>query len=253
MKKFFAALALIPSLALAASTWTIDTSLGDARVYISKVVTTTGSESAPPNPAKAGEGVTLANVADGNTFVVTGAGKTTTLTASSAFNTDVYFDISGNDDADATNLAAAINRAGLAVSAAAVAAKVTVTARDFGAESNAIALNYTGLGGVWTCDNACLLVGGVGYSGLDLFGLKGFAIHAQTAGGAAMTAGGKLKAYIYNPFLGRYAETPDLDLTVAALPYQGFTGFTVPADWGYIAYVPSGTGQAGSIFLVGRR
>lgn len=254
MKTLTAALVLLLAApTIADSTWTVDTSLGSDLVRVSKLVTTTGTEAAPPNPAKAAEGITLASVAAGDTLVITGAGAQTTFTASATENADYFFDVSGNDDADATNLAAAINRAGLSVSAAAVAATVTVTARDVGASANGIALNYTGVAGVWTCVNACVTIGGVGFSGLDLYGLKGFAVHAQTTGGAAMTAGGKLLAYIFNPFLGRYAPAPDLDITVGANAYQAFSGFEVVADWSYIAYVPSGTGQASSIFIVGRK
>lgn len=85
--------------------------------------------------------------------------------------------------------------------------------------------------------------------GLSLLGLQGFSIHAEAA--AAMTAGGKLLAYVYNPVTGRWNPAPEMDLVVANLQYQFFTGWSVAADVGRIAYVPSGVGQAVTVYIVG--
>jgi hypothetical protein len=85
--------------------------------------------------------------------------------------------------------------------------------------------------------------------GLDLWSLTGFAVHAEAA--AAMTVDGLLKAYAWNPVSARWNPVPDLDLTVAALQYQAFPGFEVTSGIGRIAYVPSGVGQAVTLYLVG--
>lgn len=257
MKKLFAVFALIiPALVLGATTWTTDTTIPGNVVRSSKASHTTGTEGAPPNPAKAAETITLLNVAAGNTLVITGAGPgyaatdSITFHAHATYNTGAYFAVAGNDAADATNLVAAINRSKLKVTASAVGAAVTITALEYGAAYNGVALGYTGLAGVWTCSGACALAGGVSFSGLNLTGVEGFVVHMQTSG-AAMTAGGKAKAYLYNPHLARYAPAPSLDLTVAAEVYQSFTGPAV-APHGWIAYVPVGTGQPGDLFIDGK-
>jgi hypothetical protein len=64
-----------------------------------------------------------------------------------------------------------------------------------------------------------------------------------------MTAGGKLKAHHWNSKSARWNPAPDLDLTVAALQYQGFVGFAVPSPQGRVAYVPSGVGVAVDIHI----
>lgn len=84
--------------------------------------------------------------------------------------------------------------------------------------------------------------------GIDLLGLAGCAVHAEAA--AAMTGGGKLLAYVWEPVVGRWNAAPDLDLVVSAIQYQAFAGITVPADVGRLAYVPSGVGQAVDIYLI---
>jgi hypothetical protein len=87
--------------------------------------------------------------------------------------------------------------------------------------------------------------------GLDLWSLTGFAVHAEAA--AAMTAGGLLKAYAWNPVTARWNPVSDgsLDLIVAAVQYQAFQGLEVTSGIGRIAYVPSGVGQAVTLYLVG--
>jgi hypothetical protein len=85
--------------------------------------------------------------------------------------------------------------------------------------------------------------------GISLANLAGFVVHAETAG--TMTAGGLLKAYLYNAETGSWISAPDLDLTVQALAKQSFSGFTVTAPAGRIAYVPSGVGVAVTIYIVG--
>jgi hypothetical protein len=86
--------------------------------------------------------------------------------------------------------------------------------------------------------------------GLDLWALTGCTVNAEAA--AAMTAGGKLLAYTWNPVTSRWNPVSDgsLDLTVSAVQYQAFSGLTVTADIGRIAWVPSGVGQAVTIYIV---
>jgi hypothetical protein len=86
--------------------------------------------------------------------------------------------------------------------------------------------------------------------GLDLWALTGCALHAEAA--AAMTAGGKLLAYAWNPVTSRWNPISDgsLDVTVSAVQYEAFSGLTVTADIGRIAWVPSGVGQAVTIYIV---
>lgn len=91
----------------------------------------------------------------------------------------------------------------------------------------------------------------VATQGLPLNGLAGFTVHAEAA--AAMTAGGVLQAYLWNPVTARWNRAPDLDLTVSAVQWQSFAGFQVAAGTGRIAYVPSGIGQAVNIYVIGGR
>lgn len=90
--------------------------------------------------------------------------------------------------------------------------------------------------------------------GLALSDLRGFTVHVEAA--AAMTAGGLLLAYLWNPVTARWIRVADgsLDLTVAAIQYQSFGGFRIDGDGPVrIAYVPSGIGQASTIWIVGSR
>jgi hypothetical protein len=244
---FAAALALVLALpAFAATTWTYPAQSNGLRA--AKAACTTGSEAAPADPVKAFDSVTLNAIAAGDTFVITGGYPSpVTFTAHATLDTGRYFKIGANDGATATALAAAINRANLPVSAEAQLAQMIVTGRGYGTAYNGIALNYTG---GFACDADCLLSGGVDAVGLDLAGLKGFAVFVEA--GAAMTAGGKLVAYSLNPATMAYAPVPELDVTVAALVREGFAGFSLASDFGRIAYVPSGTGQASSVYLVGK-
>lgn len=86
--------------------------------------------------------------------------------------------------------------------------------------------------------------------GLALWDLRGCDVHAEAA--AAMTAGGKLLAYTWNPVSARWNPISDgtLDLTAAAVQYQAWSGLTVSADIGRIAWVPSGVGQAVTIYII---
>lgn len=70
-------------------------------------------------------------------------------------------------------------------------------------------------------------------------------------GAGVMTAGGVLQAYLKNPVTGTWARVADgsLDLYVAAVQYQGFSGLYVPVSRGSIAYVASGLGVASVIYI----
>lgn len=68
---------------------------------------------------------------------------------------------------------------------------------------------------------------------------------------ANMTAGGTLQAWVYNAVPGAWARDPSLDLTISpAATKMAFTGFSVPAPVGRIAYVPSGIGQPVDVYIV---
>lgn len=88
--------------------------------------------------------------------------------------------------------------------------------------------------------------------GIDLRGLASITVFVKT-GGAAMTAGGKLLAYLRNPVSGAWAYVGDgsLDLTVGALVSQSFTGIRVYYMAGRLAYIPSGLGQTVTIDING--
>lgn len=246
MTKLFAALALalvLPLSTFAASTWTTDTSQDTSKVRVVKVACTTGSESAPANPVKASQTITLATTVAGNTVTIDGY----TFTAHATQNGGRFFQVLGTDALTAPNLVDAINRVtGMRVVATNVGAIVTVTARDYGTAYNSIAL--TKVGGITL--GAATLASGTEAVGLALLDLKAVSITAEAA--AAMTAGGLLKVYLLNPITSRWASAPGLDIAVSALQYESYPGFEVPGDWSRIALVPSGVGQAVDIYLTGR-
>jgi hypothetical protein len=90
-------------------------------------------------------------------------------------------------------------------------------------------------------------------SGISLVGVGGFSVHVETA--SNMTAAGKLLAYLLNPETGNWLPVSDgsLDLTVAAVTGQAWSGFTVSGPYSRIAYVPSGVGGANplKVYIVG--
>jgi hypothetical protein len=79
--------------------------------------------------------------------------------------------------------------------------------------------------------------------------VKAISVIVETAG--TMTAGGVLQAYVKNPISGTWVRVADgsLDLFVAAVANQGFTGIYVPVARGRIAYVASGLGVASTIYI----
>ena len=76
----------------------------------------------------------------------------------------------------------------------------------------------------------------------------GIAVFAETAG--TMTAGGTLQAWLLNPATSVWQRAPDLDLTTQALANQGWIGLKIVASRGRVAFKPSGTGLATTIYLV---
>ena len=84
--------------------------------------------------------------------------------------------------------------------------------------------------------------------GIALEWMAGCVVYAEAA--AAMTAGAKLVAYAWNPVTSRWNPAPDLDLVVAALQYQTFPGLIVAADVARYAWVPSGVGQAVTLYVI---
>ena len=89
--------------------------------------------------------------------------------------------------------------------------------------------------------------------GLSLRGIGSLSVLAETQGGGNMTAGGKFLAYVWNPATGKWHPVSDgsLDLTASAVPTQAWSGFTVTADYGRIAYEPSGVGTTTNVYLCG--
>jgi len=90
--------------------------------------------------------------------------------------------------------------------------------------------------------------------GLSSIGMRnGFTVIYESTGSAFTAC--SLQAYIYsanaNSGAGLWVRVPDLDLTVQALTAQGFVGFRVTAPRDRIAFVPSGCGQPGNIWLLG--
>jgi hypothetical protein len=87
-------------------------------------------------------------------------------------------------------------------------------------------------------------------AGILLRGAKGLSITVKTSSGGNMTAGGKLLAYSLNPATSTWGRVADgsLDLVVAAIPEQGFAGFTVTADVGSVAWVPDSVGTAVTVY-----
>lgn len=77
--------------------------------------------------------------------------------------------------------------------------------------------------------------------GALLSGVSGFAVVIE-AGASQTVAGGSLLAYVYNDVSGLWGRAPELDLSVPATATRvyAFSGFTVTAPRGRIAYVPSG-------------
>lgn len=87
--------------------------------------------------------------------------------------------------------------------------------------------------------------------GVDLFGVKACTVRAEAA--AAMTAGGILLAYALNPITNKWGRATGLDLTVSNVQYETFLGIPIVEDWSRIAFVPSGVGQAVTIYIECRR
>jgi hypothetical protein len=99
----------------------------------------------------------------------------------------------------------------------------------------------------------------VSTDGLDLRNLQGLSFEVETCSsvctlaGGNMTAGGKLNAYLWNPVTGKWLPVSDgsLDLTVAAVPGQSFSGFTVTGDYSRIAMEPNGLGTSSATYIYG--
>lgn len=89
--------------------------------------------------------------------------------------------------------------------------------------------------------------------GLALATLQGVTVTAQAA--SAFTAGGTLDCYIWNAD----ADTPawyrasQFDLVLEAVTKQAWAAFHVEVQKGRIAWVPTGSGQNATIYIVGSR
>lgn len=131
---------------------------------------------------------------------------------------------------------------------AALAVPIAVPATTTWAEITGLASNARGA--TATCTTGTESAPSASTAGISLRGTKGLLISVKTASGGNMTAGGKLLAYVLNPSTGAWAPVSDgsLDLTVSAVPEQAFSGFTVTADIGSIAWEPSGVGTAVTVY-----
>jgi hypothetical protein len=244
------------------TTWTVPSGVAKDVFRASLATCTSGDESAPSNPAKASASVAAAGgITEGDTLVLGGV----TYTAHASLNTGYNFSIAGNEAADATNLAAAINRhtttlengsAGHGCTASANTTTVTITYHDYGTAGNAVTITETGSSMTITTTGTGTLGGGVALPedanvGLDLFNISGFIVYAEAAG--AMNAGAFIKAYLYNPYTLRWSPCPDLNITTTAIQYESYAGSEVVGDAGRIAFLPYGLGRAVNIYVVGQR
>jgi hypothetical protein len=90
------------------------------------------------------------------------------------------------------------------------------------------------------------------WPGLNLASVRGFNLCVETVTDAGPFLAGTLQAYVLNPVSGNWARNPSLDVTLTAGLYrQCFAGWQVPSPIGRIAFLPSGTGQPSSIYLIG--
>lgn len=109
---------------------------------------------------------------------------------------------------------------------------------------------YSGHTAVGTCTTGTesTLAASDGLPLVDWRAFSGVSVYAETAG--TMTAS-VLQAWAQNPVTGAWMRVPDLDLTVQALAKQGWFGLSVPSPTGRIAWLPSGTGLATTIYIIG--
>lgn len=91
----------------------------------------------------------------------------------------------------------------------------------------------------------------VSTDGINLRNTEGITVIVETTTGGNMTAGGKLNAYFWNPSTGKWCPVSDgsLDLTVAAVPTQAWSGLTVTSDYGRIAWEPNGLGTSTNVYI----
>jgi hypothetical protein len=132
----------------------------------------------------------------------------------------------------------------LAALAPARSARATTT----WAEIPGLASNARGVSA--TCTTGSEAAPSAATAGIALRGAKGLSVTVKTASGGNMTAGGKLLAYALNPATSTWGRIADgsLDFTVSAIPEQPFTGLTVTADIGSVAWVPDSVGTAVTVY-----
>lgn len=208
-----------------------------------KAVCTTGTESAPSNPAQASGTATLVSVAAGDTLTLAGV----TFTASATDGTGQNFLQTGTDTVDAAALAAAINRYSQQTHCSATSATnvVTITALDYGTGGNAITLAETG---TTITVSGATLANGVEPVGAILSDVGGLVVLAE-APAAATVAAGNLRCYLLNDLTNVWSRAPDLDtaLSATASRGQGFPGLQVVASRGRIAFLPDGVTAASGL------
>ncbi len=249
-RTLLACLALLVALpAFAVTTWSTVDPLPiypASLVRIAKLAESTGTGDAPTNPVRASQTFTCAATAAGDTATIRGF----VFTGRSDRNDSNYFLIGGTDNATCVNLAAAINRysSSLQVYATVALTVLTLKAVDYGTAQNA----WTTVGtAVRLAAGGATMASGTAVVGLNTYGVKAVSVYVEAAVGA-MTAGGKLLAYVLNPASSVWMRLPEMDITVTALQNESYTGLEVLGDYSYLAYVPSGVGRATELYLVGR-
>lgn len=145
--------------------------------------------------------------------------------------------------------------AGLAVLSVVVALPV-VAATSWAPLSSGVPVYARGAQGTFTAANGTdpsLATTTTAALGLELKGLGGLVVMAETAGGGNMTSGGKFLAYLWNPATSKWEQVADgsLDLTSSAVARQAWPGFSVTSDMSRIAWEPSGIGTAVNLYIFG--
>lgn len=86
--------------------------------------------------------------------------------------------------------------------------------------------------------------------GLNLSDVAGFSIHVELEAGQTITAAaGGLKAYLFDPIVGFWSRTPELDVSFASSDVGerrvSRTGYTVSSPRGRLAHIASGMTVSG--------
>jgi hypothetical protein len=104
---------------------------------------------------------------------------------------------------------------------------------------------------VASCNETTELAPTLVTEGKSLDKVRGVVVMAvRTGASGAMTAGGKLNAWLYSPSAGMWVRTPDLDVTAAAQTNQAWTAMEVMVPRGRIDYRPSALGAGNTLVYI---